>query len=556
MKIALVLLSGNGRLAREKLAEHYPGALIETISLSKMKTGGFVARLRALRAQCADVFAMAVERLAWQRGQTLFMFFGALAGVPQVVMLDDSGALRRESRASLLLSGPARIVRDAILSATVWARAHSELRQLETEVENRGAVDTQVAPPPQTRATRAPEEALPLRIVYMRATPGPGTQAGGALSHIKGVIDGFLKLGAEVRLISNDAIAGLDESKIPLTIIGPESIGATRTIIDIHNNAIFSSGAASSIEKDPPDFIYQRYARFAWAGVVASLRSRRPLFLEYNGSEVWIGRHWDNPGMLKLLARYERLNLQGAARIFVVSDVERRNLERAGIAPDKVIVNPNGVDTEKFRPGIGGCRVRREIGVRDGELLVGFVGTFGPWHGLLALAEAIKLIPAKSGVRFLLIGTGAVHSEMKSVLKAEEDEGRVIFTGAVEHERVPALLDACDMFVSPHVPFADGSEFFGSPTKLFEYMAMGKGIVASKLGQIAEVLTHEETALLVEPGDASGLREAIMGLAELPSLRQRLGTAARQAAVERHTWTRNAQNVLDAYRGWLKEPNK
>ena len=58
---------------------------------------------------------------------------------------------------------------------------------------------------------------------------------------------------------------------------------------------------------------------------------------------------------------------------------------------------------------------------------------------------------------------------------------------------VPSLLDACDILVSPHVPLDAGAEFFGSPTKLFEYMAMGKGIVASRLGQIGEVLQHEKS---------------------------------------------------------------
>ena len=87
-------------------------------------------------------------------------------------------------------------------------------------------------------------------------------------------------------------------------------------------------------------------------------------------------------------------------------------------------------------------------------------------------------------------------------------------------------------------------------------MAMGKGIVASRLGQIGEVLSHEETALLVEPGDVEELSEAIVRLAEDKSLRQRLGEAARRQAVEHHTWRRNAQTVLDAYRDWLREPKK
>jgi glycosyltransferase involved in cell wall biosynthesis len=169
------------------------------------------------------------------------------------------------------------------------------------------------------------------------------------------------------------------------------------------------------------------------------------------------------------------------------------------------------------------------------------------------LAEAIKRIPATSRIRFLLVGSGSLLGEVKESLAAAEADGHVILTGAVNHHEVPALLDACDILVSPHVPLADGTDFFGSPTKIFEYMAMGKGIVASRLGQIAEVLSHEQTALLVEPGDTEELTAAILQLAALPTLRQQMGTAARQVAIKHHTWTRNAQNVLDAYQTWLRE---
>jgi glycosyltransferase involved in cell wall biosynthesis len=169
------------------------------------------------------------------------------------------------------------------------------------------------------------------------------------------------------------------------------------------------------------------------------------------------------------------------------------------------------------------------------------------------LAEAIKLLPQESRVRFLLVGSGVLHSEVERNLREANAEHRVIMTGAVEHERVPALLDACDVLASPHVPLEDGSEFFGSPTKLFEYMAMGKGIVASRLGQIGDVLKDEETALLVEPGSARELSEAIMRLADSKTLRERLGAAARREAIAHHTWTHNARRVLDAYRTWNAE---
>ena len=77
----------------------------------------------------------------------------------------------------------------------------------------------------------------------------------------------------------------------------------------------------------------------------------------------------------------------------------------------------------------------------------------------------------------------------------------MIFTGSLPSDKVAEYLDASDILVSPHIPMPDGSRFFGSPTKLFEYMAMGKAIVASRLEQLAEVLEHDRTAWLVTPGN-------------------------------------------------------
>lgn len=541
--IVLLALDGEPDRALDALRTRYPGAEFRVLPRDEIQKLNAVRRVSALRKLSPDIFAVSTVRLRWQQGQSLLLLFAALAGARVGIILDAEGKIREERRFKTALLSPFRLVREAGLSARAVIRARRELGKLEQALE-KGLF--QATPAASRRATFTP-----LRIAYLRTTPAAGAAVGGATSHINGFIHAALGLGAELKLISNDRIAGLDPSRVPERIIPPDSGGLTRAAFELNNSLLLTEDACREIANNPPDLIYQRYSRFNWTGVEASRRTGRPLFLEYNGSEVWMGRHWDRAGRFDLLERCEQLNLAAAARIFVVAEVERRNLERAGVEPEKIVVNPNGVDPERFQPNIGGVAAREELGIGLSEILVGFVGTFGPWHGVLALAEAIELIAAKDfeeQIRFLLVGTGSLREQVETMLHEAGLWHRCIFTGAVAHERVPLLLDACDVLVSPHVPLAADTEFFGSPTKLFEYMAMGKAIVASRLGQIKDVLEDENTALLVEPGDASALAEAILRLSRAREVRDQLGAAARAVCVERYTWTHNVQRVLDAYR--------
>jgi len=116
MKVVLLALSGDLSRWRDKLAQLYPDCSLELISRAEFETGSHIKRLKSLRALRPDVLAIATERLPWQRGQNLFMVFGALAGAREVLMIDAHGGLVRKSRASLLAGAPVRLGRETLTS--------------------------------------------------------------------------------------------------------------------------------------------------------------------------------------------------------------------------------------------------------------------------------------------------------------------------------------------------------------------------------------------------------------------------------------------------------
>ena len=143
-------------------------------------------------------------------------------------------------------------------------------------------------------------------------------------------------------------------------------------------------------------------------------------------------------------------------------------------------------------------------------------------------------------LRVLIVGDGP----LRPALEAAAGE-RVVFAGSVPRHEAPAHIAAMDIAVAPYPRLRD---FHFSPLKLFEYMAVGRPVVASRYPDIAAVIEDERSGLLVEPGEVDELAAALLRLVRDPSLAARLGEEARRRAAGEHSWRRNAEAVVEQAR--------
>lgn len=530
--VHLCVWSGDAARARELVSAQYPGAQISEFPHRRLRVSGFIERIRLLRSLRGRALVFYFDSLQGFQHRLVLQCFQLLHRCQETSLCDKSGHWESFRTVDIFRSLPGALVsifRDC-WSLIFWC-CYLQLSRMQ-------------AKPVDQRNGGEPE------VAYLIPNPASMGTAGGAISHIRGFLQGLKATGVTCRVFSGTPLA---QDVFKNEIIPAKSRPCILSgAVLFSYNFVFVRGVEKYLGRDRPRFLYQRHCAFSVAGALLSRRLNVPLILEYNGSEEWMANHWD-PNPLRSWIRWcEQVTLRSAARIMVVSKVLRDDLVKRGIRPDRIRVNPNAVDPDYFYPGRGRETGRKELGVAPEDVLVGFVGSFSLWHGIEILQQAVAALlhhtqPRK--LRFVLIGDGLLHGEMRSALAAFEKTQEVIFTGALPREKVAEYLDASDILVSPHVPMPDGSRFFGSPTKIFEYMAMGKGIIASRLDQLAEILEHDRTAVLVTPGNAEELAQAISCLALDPEKRAALGAAARRAAVERHCWSTNAAYALSNSEG-------
>jgi glycosyltransferase involved in cell wall biosynthesis len=453
------------------------------------------------------------------------------------IFIEDARGRRLPLTARRLAGWSAQLAGEPFRVASLLREIEREVADLERPVSRHGRVSVNLAHPP----------------LYLRTDLSFGVRAGGSVGHIAGVLNTLDAFTGPPIFVTTDDVPTVRHDIETHQVTPSDAFWNFKELPTFVLNRTFESTAARVVRGRPIAFVYQRYSLNNYAGLQIARTHRVPLVLEYNGSEIWMSRHWGHPIKYEALSeRIERLNLAAADVIVVVSRPMAEEIAGRGVNLDKILVNFNGVDERRYGPDVDGRGIRARLGL-EGKTVVGFIGTFGPWHGADVLARAFLSMLARdpsrvATTRLLMIGDGVGLPAVRQLVTDSQAAGAVVFTGLVPQEEGPAYLSASDVLVSPHVPNPDRTPFFGSPTKVFEYMAMGKGIVASDLDQIGEVLRHERDAWLVRPADPEALADGMRRLIDDRELRGRLGAEARRQVVAHHTWRQHTRRTIERLR--------
>ena len=240
--------------------------------------------------------------------------------------------------------------------------------------------------------------------------------------------------------------------------------------------------------------IIETQVAFSPSGAIVATRTGLPLVLDDcspSSEESLLGAGL--PGMARrVLERQAR----AAARVVVVSRAVRRLLILEGVRQEKLHVVPNGIDAASF--GASNRREsRRHFGLDD-SCVIGFVGSFQPWHRVDLLVQAFEKLLTRHRVRLLLVGDGPGLAPALALTRRLGLSDYVISLGSVPSSRVPELIAAFDIGALP------GTNDYGNPMKLLEYAAGGVTSVAPDVEPVREALELGAFGLLFPPKISMG----------------------------------------------------
>jgi glycosyltransferase involved in cell wall biosynthesis len=264
----------------------------------------------------------------------------------------------------------------------------------------------------------------------------------------------------------------------------------------------------------------------------------RPVYVTVAGG----GQYGDVAHMRKTawLTRYAGLRLAG--RVQALSNEIASEVERVGVKPERIARIPNGIDVGRHRPVNAAARLaaRRRLRLPERKTIVLFAGRPARHKGIVELVDAWRRLRESSGAVLVLVGrTGS-----KDEVEIPADGPQMILRPW--SDAIADYYAAADVFV-----LASRSE--GMSNALLEAMASGLPVVATRVGAAAEMIEHQKTGLLVEPGDRAALAESLSSLLNDSGLRRRLGRAAREAVAGRFA-VRAVVDLIEAEYRDLVEP--
>ncbi len=354
----------------------------------------------------------------------------------------------------------------------------------------------------------------------------------------------------------DEMIAALEREGVAVRIVEPQRVDALKParqkqilpkpvyeLLEFCYSAIEFFKLAAAILRERPDAIYERANIYMLSGVWAARLFCLPLLLEVNAPLAQERGRFGGLAMPGFARWTEAAAWRRATYVLPVTAVLAADIQKAGVPATRIVVTSNGVNTETFRLVGAAARPALPAAFQSGPVL-GFVGYVRAWHGLPQVVDLLAQDGALGSASLLVVGDGPARGDLESQAGRLGVADRVLITGVVGRDGLAGYISTFDIALQPEVTA------YASPLKLFEYMALGRAIIAPDAPNIREILTHEVDALLFEPDNPSSLASAICRLVADDALRARLGAAAAEKIRrEDISWSRNARRVIATVRG-------
>lgn len=376
----------------------------------------------------------------------------------------------------------------------------------------------------------------PPRLAYISADPGIAPDATkGASVHFRELGRALARAGLEVDAYVARPPCGRDGA-LEATVVPVEPIAGHGPLArELATLGAQERLARALAARGPHDAVYERLSLFCLAGLAHARGGGVPYLLEVNAPLWEEALRWRDLALAGPARAIAREALRGADRVLVVSRALRDVVLAEGVAPERVLVAPNGVDGAAFAAA---APAERPASLAGKTTLV-FAGSLRVWHGVPFLLEALAAgVAAGRDLGLWVVGEGPLSAAVEEA--ARRLPGRIVVEGPVPHARVASILKAADVAVAPYP--AEGPAYF-SPLKIVEALAAGCPVLAADVPCVREALGDPPLGETYAPGDrASFLRALDRLIADPPAARARARHAAERVLAER-TWDHRAAEV-------------